>query len=427
MTKLLDRPLRAFTIYSLVILIISIPCYFLVVDYIWLDEFDEQNEIIKERAIEHFENRRVDAEQLSTILNVWNMVQPGTSIEPWKPGIGRTDSIYEVYKTPTYLTEEEVERFRGLQAFFEINNEPYIIRIETNIEEASETLLAIAIVTLVFFILLIIGFIILNRRISLNSWKPFYQTLGALKSFDLAEDKEIKLDKSDIFEFRELNESLKKLVERNIVVYQQQKAFTENASHELQTPIALLKSRLDILLQEKNVTSNISEIINSVGAPLSRLTRINKNLLLLAKVENSQFEQNEMLSIADYIKKALELFEDYITNQKLEIVTLLEESQRKANSFLLETLIHNLLSNAIRHTAKGGKISITLDKSHIVFSNSGSEPLDSNKLFKRFSAVSDEKIGSGLGLAIVKEIANKYGWKLQYDFKNNFHFFIVSF
>jgi signal transduction histidine kinase len=217
-------------------------------------------------------------------------------------------------------------------------------------------------------------------------------------------------------------------VNKNISTYQQQKAFTENASHELQTPIALLKSKLDLLLQEKEVSSQISELLGGIEAPLSRLSRINKNLLLLAKVENHQYQSQERIDIKTSVENALSLFEDYFIDKRLSIKTSLDETKHiNANAFLLETLIHNLLSNAVRHTPFGGNIIITVKDDNLLIANSGAEALNSQRLFKRFSTVTKERIGSGLGLAIVKEVTNKYGWCIVYRFQDDFHSFSVSF
>jgi signal transduction histidine kinase len=427
MTKLLNRPLKAFTIYSLIILIISIPAYYLVVDYIWLEELDEHNLIVKERIIERFDQRPIDTNQLEMILDAWNTLQPGTSIHPTNK-IHNKDSMYEVTKMIQYGTESEIDRFRGLQSFVEINGLPYRITIETNVEEADETLLAIAIVTFFFFIVLILGFIALNRRIAVKSWNPFYATLDALKKFDLSKDKKIELNQSDIFEFQELNESLNRLVERNISTYQQQKSFTENASHELQTPIALLKSKLDLLHQEEDVTPGISRILSSVEAPLSRLSRINKNLLLLAKVENHQFEELENIQIKKSVESAISLFEDFAKDKNIEIQSSIDSSMTiSANPFLFETLTNNLLSNGIKHSPPDSQIDIVIKNNQFVISNSGPKTLAAENLFKRFSAATTEVVGSGLGLAIVKEIANQYDWDISYSFQDAKHTFSLTF
>ena len=210
--------------------------------------------------------------------------------------------------------------------------------------------------------------------------------------------------------------------------YEQQKSFTENASHELQTPIALLKSKLDILLQHKDISPEISEILAGIEPPLSRLSRINKNLLVLAKVENRQYSENNPLDVQEYVLSAQSLFEDYINDKKLDVTLAIPANFKiMANPFLLETLLYNLFSNAIRHTPLSGKIYIELKGQTLSFSNSGKAPLDTTQLFKRFSRTSKDRVSSGLGLAIIKEVANKYNWSIEYYFDNDLHTFSIRF
>jgi signal transduction histidine kinase len=315
-----------------------------------------------------------------------------------------------------------------LSAYININGKLYHLQIETNIEEADETMLAIAVVTLLFFALLVIGFILLNRRIAKQIWRPFRNTLEKLKSFDLTTQQNVSFDKTDIEEFEELNQSLQKLIDKNISVYNQQKTFIENASHELQTPLAVLKSKLDLLLQNKDLTNEQSEIINAIELPLSRVSRINKNLLLLAKIENNQFADKESIEVTELVNETFELLIDYTTTKQISVdKNLSEKLALTCNKTLLEILISNLLINSIVHNAENGKINIGFSGRTLTVSNTGKIALDNKKIFERFIVSSSETANSGLGLAIVKEICNRYQWQINYTFQNNLHSFSVQF
>ncbi|WP_422008023.1 sensor histidine kinase [Roseivirga pacifica] len=428
MTKLLNRPLKAFVLYSLIILAISIPVYVLVIDYIWTSELDENNWLTLQHTKQRLQSKQFTHAEIENINHIWGELQPGVSIVKVDGKIVLKDSIYEAIRPNVFDEDDGEDRFRGLKSFVEINGEPYVLTIETNVEEWDETFAAVAVITFFFFIILIIGFILLNKRIATKTWQPFYQTLNSLKSFELSKDSSLNLPKSDIQEFQEMNQSLLQLVKNNVDAYQQQKAFTENASHELQTPIALLKSKMDLLIQQKDLSLEISEMLNSIEAPLARLSRINKNLLVLAKVENHQYADIEELDIKECLESSITLFEDYLGDKQLQISNNVKEPILvNANSFLVETLIHNLLSNAIRHTPKSGQIEITCDGKMLYVKNSGKESLDQNHLFERFSNATKEKVSSGLGLAIVQEVANKYQWQVSYHFESGFHGFKVSF
>lgn len=428
MSKLLHKPFKAFTIYALIILACSIPVYYLVVDFIWLDELDEHNHIVKERIEYSFNHAQIEENELNSLLKNWGKLQPSTTLTPSDLSVPKPDSTYTITKQNTYVEHNEIDRFRVLSSYISINGKLYHLQIETNIEEADETMLAIAIVTLLFFALLVIGFIFLNRRIAKQIWQPFRNTLKKLKSFDLTTQRAVSFDKTNIEEFEELNQSLQKLIDKNISVYSQQKTFIENASHELQTPLAVLKSKLDLLLQNKNITSEQAELLTAIDLPLSRITRINKNLLLLAKIENKQFAEVENIELTEVINETLELLSDYTTLKQISVdENFSEKLFLSCNKTLLEILVNNLLINAIVHNTEQGKIQISFSNKTLTISNTGKTALSNEKLFERFTISSSETANSGLGLAIVKEICNRYNWYIHYTFENNLHSFSVQF
>jgi len=355
-------------------------------------------------------------------------LQPNTTLTLSYLSVPKPDSTYTITKQNRYVEHNEIDRFRVLSAYININGKLYHLQIETNIEEADETMLAIAVVTLLFFALLVIGFILLNRRIAKQIWRPFRNTLEKLKSFDLTTQQNVSFDKTDIEEFEELNQSLQKLIDKNISVYNQQKTFIENASHELQTPLAVLKSKLDLLLQNKNITDEQSEILSAVELPIARMTRINKNLLLLAKIENKQFTEVESIELTEVINETLELLTDYITTKQIIVDKKFSEKLFvSCNKTLLEILVNNLLINAIVHNTEQGKIQIHFSDKTLIVSNTGKTALDNRKIFERFIVSSSETANSGLGLAIIKEICNRYQWQINYTFQNNLHSFSVQF
>jgi signal transduction histidine kinase len=428
MSKLLNKPFKAFTIYALVILACSIPVYYWVVDFIWLNELDEHNQIIKERLEEGFDNVQIEEGELKTLLDNWNKLQPGTTLLPLRSAANITDSIYTITRFSDYGKHQEVDRFRGLSSYIRIKGKSYHLQVETNVEEADETMLAITIVTMLFFILLVAGFIVLNKRLARKIWQPFRSTLEKLKLFDLTARQTISFDTTDIEEFAALNQSLKKLIDKNISVYNQQKTFIENASHELQTPLAVLKSKIGMLLQNKHMTGEQSEILSAIELPIARMTRINKNLLLLAKIENNQFAGQENLELTEVVEETLDLLFDYITAKQITIDKRLEEKQLlTCNKTLLEILISNLLINAIIHNTEPGSIDIRFSTCVLAISNTGKAALNEEKLFERFVVSSSETTNSGLGLAIVKEICNRYGWQIHYTFQKGHHLFEVHF
>lgn len=422
--NLLDKPLKAFACYALIVLACSIPVYFLIIDKIWAHEINEHNLIVAESTKKNLRKLDLNQEQLKEAIKLWNRLQPETRLR--QAEILKPDSTYNVYRENTYMPDKGYDRYHGLVTFFEINTKPYSLTVETNIEESYETIAAITTITVLFFIVLLVGFIKLNKKISAKLWQPFYHTLEKIKAFDLNQQHTIPFEKSDITEFEVMNTSINKLIESNVAVFRQQKEFTENASHELQTPLAVVQGKLDLLIQTNNVTAEQSVIIEETNNALSRISRINKNLLLLAKIENQQFLDQKRISIAEPLGEILELISDMLEGKSLRL-DLHQDCFVNGNSILIEIMLTNLLVNAIRHTDMEAQINIELKKDSLIIANTGSSTLKTEKLFKRFSSAAIQTPGSGLGLSIVKEICKRYNWDIQYDYVNHLHTFTVKF
>lgn len=426
--KLLSKILRTFTGYALIVFAISVPTYYYLVDSIWLKELDEHNHIVAERTEKELNALNLPDDEFAKSLQLWNKIQPGTSIRVITKIQSNKDSSYVAQRRNTYAEYEDIDRFRGLLKTIRINGKPYELRIETNVEETEETVIAIAATTLLFVLLLIIGLLLLNSRLSITIWRPFQNTIAKLKAFNINNAKCIQFEKSDILEFEELNNTLSVLLEHSISLYKTQKEFTENASHELQTPLAIITNKLDLLLQHETLTERQYRIIEEINKVLTRISRINKNLLLLAKIENQQFADTHNIDMSIMIQQCLEHIREYCENADLHIIVHTENDiMIEANAILIEVLINNLFMNAIRYNQENGEIIISLSKNGLTVSNSGAAALNTEKLFKRFSSVSEKKSGSGLGLAIVKEVCNQHCWKMEYSFSDNHHHFSLLF
>lgn len=347
MSKLLNRSLKRFLVYAGIILVCSIPVYYLTMSRLWQYELDEHNVVVT-------------------------------------PEAGREDS--------------------------------YLI------------IAAVTSLTALFFILLMGGFILLNRRISRRLWQPFYRSLEQIRQFDLGAQQKVVFEPTDVDEFTALNQSLDKLIAGNIAAYNQQKEFADNASHELQTPLAIIQSKLDLLLQSKSLTNEQFTIIEEANKALARVTRINKNLLLLTKIENSQFMEKESISLTELLEQAIAVFTNFSDDKQLTLRTHIAPGvQVEGNKILVEIMLNNLITNAIRHTTAGGTIDIHLTANNLSVSNTGATPLQQEQLFKRFGATSAHTPGTGLGLALVKQIGHRYGWPITYSFKDHLHTFSIGF
>lgn len=268
----------------------------------------------------------------------------------------------------------------------------------------------------------------MNRRLSKKLWLPFQDTLEKIKNFELNSEKPVQFQETDTTEFAELNATVDKLLRQSIATYKNQKEFTENASHEMQTPLAVLKNKIDLLLQTDGLTKKQYEIAEEMNEALMRSSALNKNLLLLAKIENSQFDSSEVINFSTILLQSIEEFHEHFVAKNIRInQNILPDIVKKGNTGLTEILINNLIINSIRYASNGSEITVSLSDSGFQIGNSGDQALDSELLFKRFSKISSAGKGSGLGLSIVQEIAKLHGWKVNYSFRDGSHIFSVLF
>ncbi|KFF11119.1 histidine kinase [Chryseobacterium soli] len=427
MKPLLSKTTKPFIIYVLIILAISIPVYYVVVDTIWKGELDEHNVTIAEKTAYEFNHLKLSDQELEKSIALWNQIQPGTDIEKMPANSLKKDQFFTVEKKKTFGSEPETERYRSLKKIIYIHHVPYLFTVETNIEESQETVAAISLITIFFFILIVIGLLFLNKKLSASIWKPFRNTLDSLKTFNLNNQTKIEFALTDITEFEELNQSLQTLIEHTVSVYKTQKEFTENASHELQTPLAILKNKLDNLLQTEDLTEKQYRIAEEMHRTLTRSARINKNLLLLAKIDNNQFDNSETIRFDTLLQQSMETVKEHFDQKNITVHEYIAfDIQVNGNSSLTEVLINNLILNAIRHTSYDGSISVKLTDAVFEVANSGTEQLNRDLLFKRFSKLSSDNSGSGLGLAIISEICKFHHWTIDYRFENQLHIFSVT-
>jgi signal transduction histidine kinase len=422
--KLLDKPLKVFTTYALIVLLVSIPVYFLIIDLIWVHEINEHNQIVAAETKKNLAELKLNPKETKSAITLWNSLHPETKIHQVQSL--KVDSTYNIYRKDKYTQDGGYDRFQGLVTYFKINGQSYSLTVEANVEESYETIIAITVITIVFFIVLLVGFIMLNKRISQKLWKPFYRSLEQIKAFDLNSHTTIEFEESNIAEFEELNLSINKLVNSNVAVFRQQKEFTENASHELQTPLAIIQSKLDLLLQDAPLSPSQSRIMEETNRALSRISRVNKNLLLLARIENQQFLDKQLVNVSQAAQEIIELISDLFRDKIIDS-DISPECMLEGNRILIEVMLTNLLMNACRHSATKANIMVLVSASELLVSNQGVEALNPDKLFRRFSAASVQTPGSGLGLSIVKEICNRYAWTVGYKFTAMRHVFTVKF
>lgn len=276
---------------------------------------------------------------------------------------------------------------------------------------------------LLIFATMTVALFITMRFITRRLWQPFDDTLLKAESFNLAQSDVPEFEDNGILEFARLNDSLRLLMSRSKETYRIQKEFTENASHELRTPLAVTRSKLDLLMQEE-LTEIQASIVSELYRLNTRMEHLNRNLLLLAKIENKQYHNSRTIELGSFIKALLPQYDMHRPGCNV-VCTTGGAQTVTANAMLFECMLSNLIINAIRHT-DSGTVVIDLRRDAVIeISNpAAGGPLDESAIFRRFH--SGTKGGNGLGLAIVKAICDYHRWSVGYSYADARHIFTIK-
>lgn len=318
--------------------------------------------------------------------------------------------------------------FRQLAHVVDINGIPYQIVIRKSQEQKLALVTNITSILLLVLAGLFFATLLFNWIISKRLWRPFRESLQKVRNLELQKMEAIHFDETNIEEFTELNASLNSMVQKIRNDYLNMKEFTENAAHEMQTPLAIVQSKLELLLQDSSLNDAQATAIAQTAEALTRLSKLNQSLLLLAKIENDQFRATESLGLKGLTQKYLHLFDAMIKDKNLTVQLSVEEDFTvMLHSFLADSLVSNLLGNAIKYNEKGGRINILIKRKDYCISNTSDLPLiPSEQLFRRFKARGNGRDNAtGLGLAIVKRIADTSHLTVSYQHADGLHSFCL--
>ncbi len=324
--------------------------------------------------------------------------------------------------------ENELEEYRQIISIKKIGETYYKITVRKSKIESEDLLATLVLVTVLAMLILTFTLILVNRKVAQSVWLPFYTNLKIVGQFSINQKKPVNLEPSGITEFDQLNTVLTKLTKQIISDFQNQKQFSEDVSHELQTPIAIINSQLEMLLDEPDLTQQHAETVSKIYESVRRLSKLNKELVLLMKIENKQFPVSETANLAQVFDDKIAEFAELIELKNLSIETNFNSNfEVEMPGLLAEILANNLLMNSINHNLKGGKIIIETDDSFLKISNSGNAAITRPEmLFNRFYKENVSSNSVGLGLAIVKRICDNYLLSIDYSFSENAHTFTLT-
>ncbi|MES2545480.1 MAG: HAMP domain-containing sensor histidine kinase [Bacteroidota bacterium] len=418
--KLLHTTLKYYISYSLIVMLLAIPLFFFTTQALNLHETDEALMLEKQEFVSFYAPQLKENE-----IAIFNKLKGDLKIEK-EDGKLFKDTFFNTYYYNSL--EHENEPYRVLKCPVIINNKQYVFTAKTNLVNATDSILSVLILFIVIISTLFVGLFIITKRLSIKIWRPFYETLEQIEQFEIDKKPVINTTSTSVEEFNRLNQAINKLTKKNTLIYKSQKEFIENAAHELQTPIAIFKGKLETLIQRHDITEGQFKILEKLNDATTRLNKLNKNLLLLSKIESKYFGKSQT-SINKIINNQLDFFKEQAVAKKITINIELESNIIvNTDTFLLDVLISNLFLNAINHNVENGHITVKLDKKSLLFSNSGAlQALETDKMFERFSKANPSFKGNGLGLSIIKKIAENNDWEIIYCFKNNLHHFELQF
>jgi signal transduction histidine kinase len=211
--------------------------------------------------------------------------------------------------------------------------------------------------------------------------------------------------------------------------YDNLEEFIENVSHEIQTPLAIISSKADLLLQDEKMGPDDLRQIQSIRNNVARLSNLNRSLILLAKIDNHQFPAREKVEITHVINFHLENFDDVLIAKKIYPHCAYKNPIHvMADPGLINIMLLNLLKNAIYHNLHAGKLDVTVDEKVLTIRNSGKNPeMEGEELFKRFVKTSERPDSLGLGLSITKKICDYYNFSISYTFTEGLHCISIGF
>lgn len=313
--------------------------------------------------------------------------------------------------------------FRLLSLTQDVESERYRITIFKSLIETDDVVDAAFDSTIYVFAILTVLMTVTSYLLSRWLFRPFYHTLEKIRHFRIKDNKELNLAHTSTKEFNTLNELMRQMTNRILGDYRNLKEFTENASHEMQTPLAVAKSKLELLLSMPNLNQEQAHLTESALRAIQKLSKLNQALTLLTRIENQEFSNLQAVNISDLLHKQLDDFQELMDLKEITLqVTTHPQATLYIDPILADILLTNLLKNAVQHNQRGGRVIVELKKEELIISNTGA-PLKgrAEDMFERFRKNNQASDSLGLGLSIVRKICVKHHLAIRYEYQEGLH------
>ncbi|MDQ2179317.1 HAMP domain-containing sensor histidine kinase [Marinifilum sp. D714] len=410
--KLLSKINRTYLRYGILVFLIADVVIILMSNFILKEEIDQQLLLEAEVIAETFEKN-------GNFLNVYPTdIVEEIAFSKVENSSSKDTLIYDA-------KHDDLVPYRELSTFKSFNGKHYQIITRQMLMEFDDifslfTALISTVLGLIFILVLLF-----TQKMNTILWGTFNKNVELLKGYSFSSNNQLKLKDTGIEEFDDLNQVITKMSDRLEKDYRSSKEFSANAAHELQTPLAIIRNKCENLFSETNLNDETIQSIREIYLSTDRLSGIVKGLLLLAKIDHGQFNETEEVSFSKLLKIRIDNLDEILQDRNLSVdIYTSEDCRIKMDMRLASLLIQNITTNAVNHSPASKIIEIKISKTQFSISNHGETAIkDPELIFKRFYKESKSSKSTGIGLALVKKIADHYGMKIQYSFKNFKHTF----
>jgi len=415
--KLLARTTIIFLLYAAVVAAAGTAVYYTIIHKLYYDYVDRT---LTRRKLRVKRSTRLEL-RTPADLAFWHRIDHNVEFVPLAAAVGypaRPDEFQDRMMLNTITGQPQ--QYRQIAEVIWFQGLPYRLEVRTSVLDDRDLLVGIMVAGAILLAVLLGGMLVIQQVLTRRYWRPFYHTLGVLQQYQLDQHHAPVLAPTTIPEFKALNAALTRVLARHQRLYQRQREFAENAAHELQTPLAILRTKLDLLVQAPGLTEEQASHIEPLLAVTQRLTHLCRSLLLLVHLDQQLYFPTEKVDLTAIVRTQLAQLQEQLDATDLTLQTeLAPHVLVSGNRSLLEILVSNLIVNAIRHNQPGGFVVVTLAPQLFAVENSGrAQALPADQLFARFRPNPGRPPGSvGLGLPIARQICETSGFLLGYHYE----------